>query len=766
MATSGDAIRAEGGSVPLPKAHRFPVVLAVVGILIGASAVTLVPGPAGAGAVAASAPNDAPAAAAVAAAQRSLSVGAGPAAGTPMVCQTASNGSSLTCRSADTTAASSVPSSAASTPKARWGAAMTYDSADGYVLLFGGSSADDTWTFAHGLWTHLTPSVHPPAVSAAGMAYDAADGYVLWFGDSETWTFLHGSWSNITPTTLTASNQPSARSGASVVYDAQDGYTILFGGNHLGRFFNDTWKFAAGSWTNITGTAGGAPPCRFDGAMADDAAAGYVLLFGGAGKVGAGCGPGGKNVTLADTWSFVGGKWTALHPAESPPACWNANAAFDVADDYLVLFGGIDTSDMALQQTWKFASGDWSLVTVATYPPTSPPARFSASMTYDALDGYLLLFGGLSEPQHNAPLLGDTWSYRDSVWTNLTPNPTPPFRSSMAMTYDAEDGYVLLFGGAGTSGTLGDTWKFVAGVWLELKPTRSPPARSGASIAYDAKDRYVLLFGGVGASGSLGDTWEFVRGEWTNLTPKLPNATNTPSPRYDAAMAYDGNPKVESVVLFGGEGSSGALADTWEFVHGKWSEDHDTTSPAARASAAMAYDAASGDAYLLLFGGVAGGSIYGDTWEFATPGGWTQLSPSGGSVPGPRYAADLVYDMAAGYLLLFGGANASSVLNDTWTYEHDAWTDLAPTTFPPGRSAAGMAYDAADSLVFLFSGRGSTTSTLIVRTDSWVFSSGAWTNMSGGPVRLSTELSVPGVPLYPTVDGTWLVPAIRPAGAG
>ena len=74
-------------------------------------------------------------------------------------------------------------------------------------------------------------------------------------------------------------------------------------------------------------------------------------------------------------------------------------------------------------------------------------------MAYDTNDSYVLLFGGLSEPQHNAPLLDDVWTFNGSVWTNLTANPMPPFSSSMAMTYDQKDGYVLLFRGRGSDGS-------------------------------------------------------------------------------------------------------------------------------------------------------------------------------------------------------------------------------------------------------------------------------------------------------------------------
>jgi hypothetical protein len=62
---------------------------------------------------------------------------------------------------------------------------MTYDSKDGYVLLFGGycntpppayMDCNDTWEYAHGKWTQLHPKTAPSPRESGAMAYDARDG--------------------------------------------------------------------------------------------------------------------------------------------------------------------------------------------------------------------------------------------------------------------------------------------------------------------------------------------------------------------------------------------------------------------------------------------------------------------------------------------------------------------------------------------------------------------------------------------------------------
>src|SRR5205807_764370 len=169
--------------------------------------------------------------------------------------------------------------SLSASPSPRGEASMVYDTADGYVLLFGGG---ETWEFHGGQWTQLSPSTSPSVVVGFSMAYDAADGYVLLFGgisnspgyQGETWEFHAGTWTQLSP-----SNSPPARWLASMAYDAADSYALLFGGTTYASFFSDTWEFHAGDWNQLSMST--SPPARFASFMAYDAADGYVLLFGG-----------------------------------------------------------------------------------------------------------------------------------------------------------------------------------------------------------------------------------------------------------------------------------------------------------------------------------------------------------------------------------------------------------------------------------------------------------------------------------------------------
>ena len=302
----------------------------------------------------------------------------------------------------------------------------------------------------------------------------------------------------------------------------------------------------------------------------------------------------------------------------------------------------------------------------STASSTHPSARLAAGLTYDAKDGYVILFGGMNATAY----LGDTWKFVGGIWTKLSPTTHPSARAGVGLAYDDKDGYVVLFGGAAAcnstscSSTPRDTWKFEGGVWTKLTPTTSPPGLVLPSLTYDVKDGYVVLFGGLNGSKWLSGTWTFVGGVWTKLSTAIhPSARNQPSMAYDAKDGY--------VVLFGGVTNSYAyLNDTWKFQGGSWKKLSPANHPSARFQASSAYDTK--DGYLVLFGGYYGTSLN-DTWKFVG-GAWTELSPA--REPPARIQASMTYDAKNGYVVLFGGQdNSGNDFGDTWTFVGDVWNE-------------------------------------------------------------------------------------------
>jgi hypothetical protein len=577
--------------------------------------------------------------------------------------------------------------------------ALTYDSADGYLLLYGsvgGSgplNGTETWTYEGGVWSQLHPANSPESCPSSSLAYDSVDGYVVYFGGGgwgggncsstgQTWTFTGGVWTQLHPTT-----SPSARDAASFTNDSLDGYLLLFGGildtASTPEPTNQTWTFVGGTWTELHPSS--APSPRSSAGLAYDAADQYVLLFGGSGN--------GYGDTYDDTWTYHAGDWTQLSPTSHPIAPWPDGLAYDGFDHVVVYTSAENLSYIGPEQVWTFAAGNWT-EWLAGHGNNGvyPPERLAEVTGYDWHDGYFVLFGG-TRPGWQP--LNDLWSFHGSNWTNLSPIAPSP-RTGAAGVYDAADGYYLLFGGSGNRSALSDTWTWVNGTWTHLSTNQSPPAMSGASLTYDASDGYVLLVGDTG--GSTVVTWEFTDGGWTQITP----AQSPPAGPTGQNLVYDA---ADGYVVFL---DAAATISTWSYHGGVWTNlTSDSTTVPTYPTNGLTYDAA--DGRVVLFGTqyTIGNGAYAtaDTWTFLN-GVWTNVTASVGPAPPARWYGGLTYDATQGYVLLFGGWGESSgaLLNDTWSYVGGNWTQLVSAVAPPAREYATLGYDPNPGVALLFGG--------------------------------------------------------------
>lgn len=72
--------------------------------------------------------------------------------------------------------------------------------------------------------------------------------------------------------------------------------------------------------------------------------------------------------------------------------------------------------------------------------------------------------------------------------------------------------------------------------------------------------------------------------------------------------------------------------------------------------------------------------------------------------PMPRAGASAAYDAANGTIVMFGGANRSGVLSETWTWDGGGWRSHHPKMSPPAREFAYIGFDPATQRVVLFGG--------------------------------------------------------------
>jgi PKD repeat protein len=581
-------------------------------------------------------------------------------------------------------------------PSPRIDAAFGYDPADGYAVMFGGvyyypsdnvqSLLGDTWIFTHSTWLRLHPDPSPGPRRAATLTYDPSDGYLMLFGGSfynDTWSFLDGSWTNRTTTA-----SPSARFAVAMVSDAADRSVLLFGGSSCypdggcrtgcGPTYicNDTWTYAGSVWTNITARLSLAPPGRDRAEATYDAQDGWVLLLGGFPSE-----PG----SSTGLWSFSNGTWvnrTTSTQGEPPPPLAGAGFVDDVAGQGVILAGGYLQDQLEFDgHEFSYASGAWSTAGI----PISPSPRTGAAMVYDPADHEVVLFGG-AQGRSNLNNTNDTWVYLGGVWEQLFPRVAPSARADASMIYDASDGYVLLFGGVTPGfGLSAETWSFLGGHWTNRTVLNgsSPGPRASGGLAYDSKDQYVVVFGGWdplmdlqggtygndGLPDNLADTWSYHGGVWTNIT----NHSKThPTPRVGMRLVDD--PSAGYVVAFGGGiewwwtwGTQiFSYSDTWKFSGGHWTNITQSQYPPGRTFGAMAYDPSCD--CVLLYGGSWGDYVplFNDTWMFAN-GSWNSVEFR--STAGTRADGGMTWDPADGYLVVYGGSTYGGARGDTWTLQ-------------------------------------------------------------------------------------------------
>ena len=298
----------------------------------------------------------------------------------------------------------------------------------------------------------------------------------------------------------------------------------------------------------------------------------------------------------------------------------------------------------------------------------------------------------------------ETWEWNGSHWVARPGTTTPEERVATGLAFDSRRGVSVMFGGLGGHATanqraLDDTWEWDGVQWMQHTPASSPPSRREHPTAYDEARGTTVIFGGltghVRSPVELADTWTWDGSQWRQHTGVGPAA------RASAAMVYDAGRR--QVLLFGGSSgfgpSSAFLGDTWAWNGTAWTQLTPPSSPPARAGAKMAYDRRRGR--VVLFGGFGDQAVTDDTWEWdgAT---WTQASPT--THPSARWDHAMTFDSARGRTLLFGGIDGIDSVGDTWEWDGTTWTLVHDNATPPLQDHHALAYDSGRDRVVSFGG--------------------------------------------------------------
>jgi hypothetical protein len=171
-----------------------------------------------------------------------------------------------------------------------------------------------------------------------------------------------------------------------------------------------------------------------------------------------------------------------------------------------------------------------------------------------------MLFGGNPSTASNPrPLLGDTWKWSGSAWSQVSVAAAPSPRTGAAAAYDVSSTAAILFGGL--DGTVrDDTWRFDGATWLLLNPLAHPPACSGHVMASDLGRGRIVWWGGC---SGIPDTWEWDGSNWLQSHP----VHAPPLWAWPATMDFD---LQRHQVVLAQQPQAGAAADVWGYDGIDW----------------------------------------------------------------------------------------------------------------------------------------------------------------------------------------------------
>jgi len=578
---------------------------------------------------------------------------------------------------------------------------MVLDTNRDKIVLFGGRTmtgiVNEIWEYNGAQWFEVTVDSTPlPAPRQFhAMAYDIARQRTVLFGGvtavgtflADTWEYDGTSWVETTP----AGPSPTLRRDHAMTYDAQRNRIVLFGGEDATQIeFGDTWEYDGASWVETTPT-GLSPRTQAGMKMVYDTHSNRILLFG--------SGPA-QNDPM-ELWGYNGSSWTSLDASPTPPERFLAAMSLDTDRDVIVVYGGSDTDEVRLEDTWEFDLS--TLLWTEILTSIRPPGRERASMVYFPLTQKMVLHGGFAA---NA-LRTNTWEYdwdaAGDPWSKKTNTAKPPSREMHAMAYDPRREVTVVFGGRSAAEYVEPgTWEFNGQFWSKNDSQwDTPPARSGAQMVYDTNREVMVLYGGknlIADEFPPYHTWEYDGTTWTPV-----NTPTAPPERLTHGMAYDAKEGV--VVMYGGTDSSltGFLNDTWIYDGTDWTERTPSITPSelGRGGHMMAYSPLRQK--VLLFGGIHIFDRFTDTWLYDTAQNtWTELETP--TSPSLRIFFGMVWNEVRQKMMIYGGFDSQSPLNDTWELDGFSWRRRAPVSAPNAPPVPVMVYDFARRQPMIYGG--------------------------------------------------------------
>jgi len=283
------------------------------------------------------------------------------------------------------------------------------------MFLFGGYCSvekkrlNDFWQFDGASWKRIETDTTPEARSGHAMIYDSIKNRLLVFGGkNENGDLLNDLWSwDGTNWELLAEGDPAdpaPRQSHRLIFNNDNGDFFLFGGsNNDGQALNDTWIFSGEQWMELKSE--NTPPPRLQHTMAYDQGRKKVVLFGGFSR------NEGSKVIYGDTWEWqIKEGWKLMDDNDQLARDHHA-MAYDNNSKKIILFGGYNQHYLGDTNSWD--GKKWIQLT-----DKGPSERAGKpALVYSTKNKSLILFGGWDK--NNKPLM-DFWQFNSpsNSWAN------------------------------------------------------------------------------------------------------------------------------------------------------------------------------------------------------------------------------------------------------------------------------------------------------------------------------------------------------------
>ncbi|MBL8752033.1 MAG: hypothetical protein JNK15_01925 [Planctomycetes bacterium] len=387
-------------------------------------------------------------------------------------------------------------------------------------------------------WQSVPVTGGPGPLQAPSLVHDSTNNRVLLFGgiavgialSDETWAFDGSTWTHLQPVV-----RPQPRYNALLVYDSVRQRAVLFGGRNS-ALLNDTWEFDGTNWAPVA-TPSSPTPSWLAKAAHDPVRQRVVMLQSQT-----------QFASVFEHWEYDGSTWQQL---PQPPI----TLAFLNPDAFSLVHDPVHSETLVVSGSARGGQWAWNGVAWSARSGLGDAPRSVDDACHAASPAGMYRFGGRNLGAPTTTFNDELWVHGSNGWTLAAVGGPPPRRRA---TLWAQQGNVFLFGGETVvGGLLGDTWRWDGTAWSQVSSPTTPSPRAGAAVAYDSVADRAVLFSGTSL---LADTWTFDGQQWQQMTTAV-----SPWARQDHTMAFD--PSRNRTVLTSGRSSpsSSLLTDTWEW---------------------------------------------------------------------------------------------------------------------------------------------------------------------------------------------------------